>query len=176
MAQRTCVNRSEFFSKEKLNNYTLYIVLFARQCWGSFTEKYISKVCSLYHFGEISVFDLNLQWNLSCCIGITQRNLVYLSVFSCLVNSVYIPVCFGLFADVQRHTGFVQRNLVYPLCMLVLFAVSAVTVLIVIQNTLELLIGIKALPLSTRVTVHLCTSQEIKIVQMSHQTRSTRCG
>jgi hypothetical protein len=40
----------------------------------------------------------------------------------------------------------------YPVAMLLLCALTAVTVLMVLQNTLELLIGIKALPLSTRVS------------------------
>jgi hypothetical protein len=40
----------------------------------------------------------------------------------------------------------------YPVAMLLLCAMTAVTVLMVLQNTLELLIGIKALPLSTRVS------------------------
>lgn len=52
--------------------------------------------------------------------------------------------------DKQRHTSSLQRNLMYPVAMLLLCAMTAVTVLMVLQNTLELLIGIKALPLSTR--------------------------
>ncbi|EEB10104.1 lipocalin-1 interacting membrane receptor, putative [Pediculus humanus corporis] len=52
--------------------------------------------------------------------------------------------------DVQRRASLIQRNFVYPGCMLLLFALTGIAVLIVVQNTLELLIGIKALPLSTR--------------------------
>lgn len=50
--------------------------------------------------------------------------------------------------------------------MLLLFALTAVTVLIVVQNTLELLIGIKALPLSTRVSLNLEKIQLITIVKL----------
>ncbi|XP_026492829.1 protein Lilipod [Vanessa tameamea] len=50
----------------------------------------------------------------------------------------------------QRKTSSLQRNVVYPLAMLLLLALTTITVLMVLQNTLELLIGIKALPLSTR--------------------------
>ncbi|KAI8424090.1 hypothetical protein MSG28_002698 [Choristoneura fumiferana] len=50
----------------------------------------------------------------------------------------------------KRKTSPLQRNVVYPLAMLALLALTAITVLVVIQNTLELLIGVKALPLSTR--------------------------
>lgn len=39
--------------------------------------------------------------------------------------------------------------------MLGLLLLTSITVLLVIQNTLEILIGLKALPLSTRVSVHL---------------------
>lgn len=49
-----------------------------------------------------------------------------------------------------RKSSAFQRNFVYPLAMLLLLFFTGVTVLLVVQNTLELLIGIKALPLSTR--------------------------
>ncbi|XP_055620583.1 protein Lilipod [Toxorhynchites rutilus septentrionalis] len=52
--------------------------------------------------------------------------------------------------DKQRSSSALQRNLVYPLAMLLLLLLTGVTVLLVVQNTLELLIGIKAVPLSTR--------------------------
>lgn len=53
--------------------------------------------------------------------------------------------------DKQRSSTAIQRNLIYPLAMLMLLFLTGLTVLVVVQNTLELLIGIKALPLSTRV-------------------------
>lgn len=53
--------------------------------------------------------------------------------------------------DKLRSSTAIQRNLVYPLAMLMLLFLTGLTVLVVVQNTLELLIGIKALPLSTRV-------------------------
>lgn len=52
--------------------------------------------------------------------------------------------------DKQRRTSWLQRNLVYPVAMLLLIALTCIAVLMVVQNTLELLIGMKALPLSTR--------------------------
>jgi len=52
--------------------------------------------------------------------------------------------------DKQRQTWPLQRNVVYPVSMLILLCLTAVTVLMVWQNTVELLIGIKALPISTR--------------------------
>lgn len=52
--------------------------------------------------------------------------------------------------DKQRHTSSLRRNLLYPLAMLVLLSLTLITALIVIHNSLELLVGIKALPLSTR--------------------------
>lgn len=51
----------------------------------------------------------------------------------------------------KKSSAF-QRNFVYPLAMLLLLFFTGITILLVIQNTLELLIGIKALPLSTRVS------------------------
>lgn len=55
--------------------------------------------------------------------------------------------------DKLRSSTAIQRNLVYPLAMLMLLFLTGLTVLVVVQNTLELLIGIKALPLSTRVNL-----------------------
>lgn len=55
--------------------------------------------------------------------------------------------------DKLRKSTGIQRNLIYPLAMLMLLFLTGITVLIVVQNTLELLIGIKALPLSTRVNI-----------------------
>ncbi|KAH8384092.1 hypothetical protein KR009_012100 [Drosophila setifemur] len=52
--------------------------------------------------------------------------------------------------DKQRKSSTFQRTFVYPLAMLLLLFCTGVTILLVVQNTLELLIGIKALPLSTR--------------------------
>ncbi|XP_034115728.1 protein Lilipod [Drosophila sulfurigaster albostrigata] len=52
--------------------------------------------------------------------------------------------------DKMRKSSTFQRTFVYPLAMLLLLFCTAVTILLVVQNTLELLIGIKALPLSTR--------------------------
>lgn len=52
--------------------------------------------------------------------------------------------------DEQRRTWWVRRTLVYPTAMLALLVFSTVTALLALQNTLQLLIGIKALPLSTR--------------------------
>lgn len=56
--------------------------------------------------------------------------------------------------DRQRSTWWVRRTLLYPLAMLALLALSTATALLAVQNTLELLIGIKALPLSTRVRTY----------------------
>lgn len=52
--------------------------------------------------------------------------------------------------DKMRSSSALHRNFVYPIAMLLLLFLTGITVLLVIQNTLELLIGIKALPLSTR--------------------------
>ncbi|XP_016981963.1 protein Lilipod [Drosophila rhopaloa] len=52
--------------------------------------------------------------------------------------------------DKMRKSSTFQRTFVYPLAMLLLLFCTGVTILLVVQNTLELLIGMKALPLSTR--------------------------
>lgn len=54
--------------------------------------------------------------------------------------------------DKQRSSSCFTRNLVYPLAMLLLLLITSITVLLVMQNTIELLIGIKALPMSSRVS------------------------
>lgn len=72
--------------------------------------------------------------------------------------------------DKLRSSTAIQRNLVYPLAMLMLLFLTGLTVLIVVQNTLELLIGIKALPLSTRVNVFHVSF--CLVVRWSHHIRS----
>jgi hypothetical protein len=57
--------------------------------------------------------------------------------------------------DEQRRTWWVRRTLLYPTAMLALLILSTATALLAIQNTLQLLVGIKALPLSTRVSSFL---------------------
>ncbi|XP_058794985.1 protein Lilipod isoform X2 [Phymastichus coffea] len=52
--------------------------------------------------------------------------------------------------DEQRRTWWVRRTLLYPVAMLGLLIFSTATAFLAVQNTLQLLIGIKALPLSTR--------------------------
>lgn len=55
----------------------------------------------------------------------------------------------------QKNSSNFSKNLFYPLAMLLLLFLTAVTVLLVIQNSIELLIGIKALPHSSRVSVDI---------------------
>ena len=59
-----------------------------------------------------------------------------------------------LFTDKLRSSTAIQRNIFYPIGMLVLLFLTGLTVLIVVQNILELLIGIKALGQSTRVCAY----------------------
>ena len=59
--------------------------------------------------------------------------------------------------DKQRRTWWVRRTLVYPLAMIALLILSTTTALLAVQNTLQLFIGIKALPLSTRVCILFTT-------------------
>lgn len=58
--------------------------------------------------------------------------------------------------EIQRSSSCVARNLIYPVAMLLLLLLTSITVLLVMQNTIELLIGIKALPLSSRVSFRQC--------------------
>ncbi|KAJ8973899.1 hypothetical protein NQ317_018854 [Molorchus minor] len=50
----------------------------------------------------------------------------------------------------QRQTSSLRRNVVYPVAMLLLLGLTVIAVLMVVQNTLSLLIGIKALPSSSK--------------------------
>lgn len=65
--------------------------------------------------------------------------------------------------DKLRSSTSIQRNLYYPLAMLLLLFLTGITVLIVVQNALELLIGIKALPHSTRVKIQTVRILNIEI-------------
>lgn len=49
----------------------------------------------------------------------------------------------------QKKASVFRRNIGYPLAMLILVALTSLSAIIVVQNTLELLVGIKALPVSS---------------------------
>lgn len=67
----------------------------------------------------------------------------------CCVNLLVKPV---LHPDKQRQTSSLRRNVVYPVAMLLLLGLTIIAVLLVLQNTVSLLIGVKALPLSSKVS------------------------
>ncbi|CAG9765397.1 unnamed protein product [Ceutorhynchus assimilis] len=52
--------------------------------------------------------------------------------------------------DKQRKTSSLRRNIVYPFAMLLLIGLTVIAIWLVLQNTLQLLIGIKALPSSSK--------------------------
>lgn len=52
----------------------------------------------------------------------------------------------------QRKISVFRKLFLYPTFMLLLLALTVVTVLLVVQNLILILIGIKALPLNTRVS------------------------
>ncbi|KAM7313057.1 protein LMBR1L isoform X1 [Ixodes scapularis] len=52
---------------------------------------------------------------------------------------------------IQRSASPWRRNLAYPVAMLLLLGLTGISLLMVVHNTLELLVGIKALPASPQV-------------------------
>ncbi|CAB0002373.1 unnamed protein product [Nesidiocoris tenuis] len=54
-----------------------------------------------------------------------------------------------LLLEKQKYTSSFQRNVVYPIAMLALLALTAITTFLVLVNSLQLLIGVKAVPKST---------------------------
>lgn len=93
----------------------------------------------------------------SCWVGVSRFYKHFFSIFKKSVVSekrCTWKLSNFLFAttDKQRQTSSLRRNVLYPVAMLLLIGLTGIAVLSVIQNTLLLLIGIKALPSSTRVT------------------------
>lgn len=82
----------------------------------------------------------------------TERSELGLCIFH-KYTSVFFFIVDFLYIDKLRSSTAFQRNFVYPVAMLLLLFLTGLTVLIVVQNTLELLIGLKALPLSTPVGI-----------------------
>ncbi|XP_044761965.1 protein Lilipod [Coccinella septempunctata] len=54
------------------------------------------------------------------------------------------------FLDKQRRSSSLLKNVIYPVAMLLLIGLTGIAVLYVIQNTVSLLIGIQALPVSSQ--------------------------
>lgn len=57
-----------------------------------------------------------------------------------------------LLLDKQRKTSSLRRNVAYPFAMLLLIGLTVIAVLLVGQNILSMLIGIRALPISSKVS------------------------
>ncbi|XP_059479719.1 protein Lilipod isoform X2 [Neocloeon triangulifer] len=55
----------------------------------------------------------------------------------------------------QRHGSTLKRNFLYPIAMLLLLFLTCTTVVIVVQNAVQLVVGLKELPRSTREQVTL---------------------
>jgi hypothetical protein len=51
--------------------------------------------------------------------------------------------------EIQKRASAFRRNFGYPMAMLILLSLTITSSLLVVQNTLELLVGIKALPVSS---------------------------
>lgn len=79
-------------------------------------------------------------------MGVQQ---LYNYIYDILKNFQY----FNFFPDKQRQTSSIRRNIIYPVAILLLLGLTILAVLLVVQNTLSLLIGIKALPSSSKVTI-----------------------
>lgn len=75
--------------------------------------------------------------------------MVYVCILIEHIN-IYIILCN---LEKQRKTSVFRKLFLYPTFMLLLLALTVVTVLLVVQNLLLILIGIKALPLNTRVSM-----------------------
>ena len=67
----------------------------------------------------------------------------------------------------RRNTGLIKRTLAYPLTLLVLIVLTGAAVIIVGLNTLQLLVGIKALPLSSTPAILGETQQGKRMVLLS---------
>lgn len=63
-----------------------------------------------------------------------------------------IIVVFCCAEKLQKTPGW-KRNVLYPSTFLVVLALTGLTVLLVVVNTLQLLVGLKALPLSAQVSM-----------------------
>lgn len=48
----------------------------------------------------------------------------------------------------RKSASIVSRNIIYPLAMLLLLVLTSITILLVLLNIVEILIGFKALPLA----------------------------
>lgn len=68
------------------------------------------------------------------------------------ITCVYIDIILSYIVEKQRKISVFRKLFLYPTFMLLLLALTVVTVLLVVQNLLLILIGIKALPLNTRVS------------------------
>ncbi|RXG51648.1 Protein Lilipod [Armadillidium vulgare] len=67
----------------------------------------------------------------------------------------------------KRKAGLLKRTLAYPLTLVILLALTSTSIFIVVLNTLQLLVGIKALPLSSAPAILGEPQQGKRIVLLS---------
>lgn len=82
-----------------------------------------------------------------------------------LLQGYYIIIYLLVFKIIekQRKTSVFRKLFLYPTFMLLLLALTVVTVLLVVQNLLLIFVGIKALPLNTRVSGFVIYMSVIKV-------------
>lgn len=98
----------------------------------------------------------NLKSGLTDRLSINKERLDVLGKFVFyfkLIKCTYLCITSLLYTvEKQRKTSVFRKLFLFPTFMLLLLALTVVTVLLVVQNLLLILIGIKALPLNTRVS------------------------
>lgn len=100
----------------------------------------------------------NLKNGLTDRLLIYQKKLDVLGKYFILYWSYLLLIAIFYFIlllkiiEKQRKTSVFHKLFLYPTFMLLLLALTVVTVLLVVQNLLLILIGLKALPLNTRVS------------------------
>uniref|UniRef100_A0AAR5PZJ8 Lipocalin-interacting membrane receptor limr n=1 Tax=Dendroctonus ponderosae TaxID=77166 RepID=A0AAR5PZJ8_DENPD len=80
-------------------------------------------------------------------INIRMRNVDVRSTLGYQISEIEEK---GKLLDKQRKTSSLRRNVAYPFAMLLLIGLTVIAVLLVGQNILSMLIGIRALPISSK--------------------------
>lgn len=86
-------------------------------------------------------------------VEIRRRLLGKCENLDCTSAPLLCKFCAFILSDKQRQTSSLLRNVIYPVAMILLLGLIIITIFMVLQNTVELLIGMKALPLSSRVSL-----------------------
>lgn len=135
----------------------------SRLC-GDLQDLYSVKPISMLNDHEKSLLELQIQAGVPNKRNITEALMLANGTSNGRKNSIETTRLIDQLRELERDkvelmkrksASAVSRNIIYPLAMLLLLFLTSITILLVLLNIVEILIGFKALPVSLDTTARV---------------------